>query len=127
MAAGRARASIRGLTGLVPDTALLEGGGTTERVSAASLRVGATVLVRPGDRIPADGTILAGESAVDEAPVSGESVPRRKVPGDAVFAGTVNGDGTLRCGSPRRRGTTPSPGSSGLWRRLRRPRLRPSG
>jgi Cd2+/Zn2+-exporting ATPase len=96
VAAGRARASIRGLTGLVPDTALLEGGGTTERVSAASLRVGATVLVRPGDRIPADGTILAGESAVDEAPVSGESVPRRKVPGDAVFAGTVNGDGTLR-------------------------------
>ena len=55
VAAGRARASIRGLTGLVPDTALLEGGGTTVRVPASSLRVGATVLVRPGDRVPADG------------------------------------------------------------------------
>ncbi|TXN04940.1 cadmium-translocating P-type ATPase [Methylobacterium sp. WL64] len=96
VAAGRARASIRGLTGLVPDTALLEGDGTTERVPAASLRVGATVLVRPGDRVPADGTVLDGESAVDEAPVTGESVPRRKAPGDAVFAGTVNGDGALR-------------------------------
>lgn len=96
VAAGRARASIRGLTGLVPDTALLESGGTTERVPAASLRVGATVLVRPGDRVPADGTVLDGESAVDEAPVTGESVPRPKAPGDAVFAGTVNGDGALR-------------------------------
>ncbi|KQQ14033.1 ATPase [Methylobacterium sp. Leaf121] len=96
VAAGRARASIRGLTGLVPDTALLEGGGTTERVPASSLRVGATVLVRPGDRVPADGTVLDGESAVDEAPVTGESVPRRKAPGDGVFAGTVNGDGALR-------------------------------
>ena len=96
VAAGRARASIRGLTGLVPDTALLERGGAAERVPAASLRVGATVLVRPGDRVPADGTILAGESAVDEAPVTGESVPRPKAPGDAVFAGTVNGDGALR-------------------------------
>ena len=96
VAAGRARASIRGLTGLVPDTALRESGGATERVPAASLRVGATVLVRPGDRVPADGTVVEGESAVDEAPVTGESVPRRKAPGDAVFAGTVNGDGALR-------------------------------
>ena len=96
VAAGRARASIRGLTGLVPDTALLERDGTTERVAAASLRVGATVLVRPGDRLPADGTVIEGESAVDEAPVTGESAPRRKEPGDAVFAGTVNGDGALR-------------------------------
>ncbi|MFJ7437817.1 heavy metal translocating P-type ATPase [Methylorubrum thiocyanatum] len=96
VAAGRARASIRGLTGLMPDTALLERDGVTERVPAAGLRVGATVLVRPGDRVPADGSVIAGESAVDEAPVTGESVPRRKVPGDAVFAGTVNGDGALR-------------------------------
>jgi Cd2+/Zn2+-exporting ATPase len=96
VAAGRARASIRGLTGLVPDTAQLERGGATEQVPAASLRVGATVLVRPGDRLPADGNVIEGESAVDEAPVTGESVPRRKAPGDAVFAGTVNGDGALR-------------------------------
>ncbi|KOX58248.1 ATPase, partial [Streptomyces purpurogeneiscleroticus] len=96
VAAGRARASIRGLVGLVPDTALLERGDGTERVPAAALRVGATVLVRPGDRVPADGTVVDGESAVDEAPVTGESVPRRKGAGDGVFAGTVNGDGALR-------------------------------
>ncbi|MBP1181817.1 heavy metal translocating P-type ATPase [Methylobacterium sp. PvR107] len=96
VAAGRARAGIRGLTGLVPDTALLERDGATARVPAASLRVGATVLVRPGDRVPADGTVLDGETAVDEAPVTGESVPRPKVAGDAVFAGTVNGDGVVR-------------------------------
>jgi Zn2+/Cd2+-exporting ATPase len=96
VAAGRARASIRGLAGLVPDTALLERDGANEKVPAASLRIGATVLVRPGDRVPADGTVVEGESAVDEASVTGESVPRHKGSGDAVFAGTVNGDGTLR-------------------------------
>jgi Cd2+/Zn2+-exporting ATPase len=96
VAAGRARASIRGLTGLVPDTALLVRDDATEQVPAASLRVGATVLVRPGDRVPADGTVVQGEGAVDEAAVTGESVPRRKGVGDAVFAGTVNGEAVLR-------------------------------
>ncbi|MER2268379.1 heavy metal translocating P-type ATPase [Methylobacterium oxalidis] len=96
VAARRARASIRGLTGLVPETAVLEWDGGTETVPAASLRVGATVLVRPGDRMPADGVVVDGESAVDEAPVTGESVPNRKTLGDPVFAGTINGDGALR-------------------------------
>jgi len=96
IAAGRARASIRALAELMPKTALLERGGETETVAADSLAVGAVVLVRPGDRIPADGTVLTGESAVDEAPVTGESVPKRKEPGDTVFAGTVNQDGVLR-------------------------------
>jgi Zn2+/Cd2+-exporting ATPase len=97
VAAGRARASIRDLTRLVPRTALQEqpGGGTKE-VPADALRVGTTILVRPGDRIPADGDILSGEGGVDEAPVTGESTPKTKVPGDPVFAGTVNLDGALR-------------------------------
>ena len=96
IATGRARASIRALADLMPRTALLERNGTTETVPADSLAVGAVVLVRPGDRIPADGTVLSGESAVDEAPVTGESVPKRKEGGDTVFAGTVNQDGVLR-------------------------------
>ncbi|WP_249693781.1 heavy metal translocating P-type ATPase [Stappia sp. WLB 29] len=96
IATGRARASIRALADLMPKTALLERNGTTETVPADSLKVGAVVLVRPGDRIPADGTVLSGESAVDEAPVTGESVPKRKEPGDTVFAGTVNQEGVLR-------------------------------
>ena len=96
IATGRARASIRALADLMPKTALLERNGTTETVPADSLAVGAVVLVRPGDRVPADGTVLSGESAVDEAPVTGESVPKRKEPGDTVFAGTVNQEGVLR-------------------------------
>ncbi len=96
VAAGRARASIQGLTKLVPETALIERDGRTEKVLARDLTVGSTVLVRPGDRVPADGTILDGESTIDESPVTGESVPKRKKAEDAAFAGTINGDGALR-------------------------------
>ena len=96
VAAGKARDSIRSLSALVPKTALLEEDGRTKDVPAESLAVGATILVRPGDRISADGTIVEGESAIDEAPVTGESTPVRKGEGDAVFAGTVNGDAALR-------------------------------
>jgi Cd2+/Zn2+-exporting ATPase len=96
VAARRARASIQGLTALVPKTALLEENGTTREVPADSLAVGAMILVRPGDRIPADGEIIEGESAIDEAPVTGESVPKRKGPGASVFAGTINADAVLR-------------------------------
>ncbi|WP_114943542.1 heavy metal translocating P-type ATPase [Microvirga calopogonii] len=96
VAAGRARASIQNLTKLVPKTALIERNGTTEEIPAESLTVGSVILVRPGDRVPADGEIVSGESAVDEAPVTGESVPKRKGEGETVFAGTINGDGALR-------------------------------
>ncbi|CDM59060.1 MULTISPECIES: heavy metal translocating P-type ATPase [Rhizobium] len=96
VAAGKARASIQSLTTLVPKRAFLEEGGATREVLAEGLAVGSTILVRPGDRIAADGTILSGESAIDEAPVTGESTPVRKGEGDMVFAGTVNGDAALR-------------------------------
>ena len=96
VAASRARASIRDLTKLVPTTARLEDGGQVREVQADSLEVGTTIQVRPGDRIPADGVILSGESAIDEAPVTGESTPLRKGPDALVFAGTVNGDSLLR-------------------------------
>ncbi|MBD9387287.1 cadmium-translocating P-type ATPase [Agrobacterium sp. AGB01] len=96
VAAGTARASIKSLSALVPKTALLEENGKTREVPAESLAVGSVILVRPGDRISADGTVISGESAIDEAPVTGESVPVRKSIDDAVFAGTVNGDAALR-------------------------------
>ncbi|CAO3411608.1 Lead, cadmium, zinc and mercury transporting ATPase (EC 3.6.3.3) (EC 3.6.3.5); Copper-translocating P-type ATPase (EC 3.6.3.4) [Azospirillum largimobile] len=97
VAAGRARAGIRGLTALVPDTALLERDGVApQTVPAAGLAVGSVILVRPGDRVAADGIVLSGSSAVDESPVTGESVPKPKDEGDPVFAGTINGDGALR-------------------------------
>ncbi|MER9131741.1 heavy metal translocating P-type ATPase [Mesorhizobium sp. M0768] len=96
VAAGNARSSIQALTTLVPKTAFVEKDGQTREVPAESLAVGAIILVRPGDRIPADGEITEGGSAIDESPVSGESVPVRKDVGDTVFAGTINGDGVLR-------------------------------
>ncbi|MEG9525485.1 MAG: cadmium-translocating P-type ATPase [Hyphomicrobiales bacterium] len=96
VAAGRARASIQGLAALVPKTALVERDGTTTEVPAEQLTVGSVILVRPGDRIAADGEVAEGTGAVDEAPVTGESTPKRKGVGDAVFAGTVNADGVLR-------------------------------
>jgi len=96
VAAGRARKSIQGLTALVPKTALAEVDGATREVPAETLAIGETVLVRPGDRVPADGDILDGAGEIDEAPVTGESVPRRKTVGDPVFAGTINGGSVLR-------------------------------
>lgn len=96
VAAGRARASIQDLTKLVPKTARLEENGQVREVQADSLAIGAIIQIRPGDRIPADGAIISGESSIDEAPVTGESTPVRKGPEQNVFAGTVNGDGLLR-------------------------------
>lgn len=96
VAAGKARESIQSLAGLVPKNALLEDNGQTREVPAESLSVGATIMVRPGDRISADGIIISGESAIDEAPVTGESTPVRKGVDAVVFAGTVNGDAVLR-------------------------------
>jgi Cd2+/Zn2+-exporting ATPase len=96
VAAGKARDSIKSLAALVPKTAFLEENGKTREVPAESLVVGSTILVRPGDRISADGVIVSGESSIDEAPVTGESVPVHKVVDDVVFAGTVNGDAALR-------------------------------
>ncbi|MFD2191968.1 heavy metal translocating P-type ATPase [Pistricoccus aurantiacus] len=95
MAASRARRSISALADLTPSTARLMKNGEIREVSAASLRIGQRVLIRPGDRVPCDGRILAGESDLDESPVNGESVPRSRAPGDDVFAGTVNLDAAL--------------------------------
>jgi Cd2+/Zn2+-exporting ATPase len=96
VAAGRARKSIQGLAALVPKTAFVEVDGVTTEVAAETVAVGAIILVRPGDRVPADGEIIEGAGDLDEAPVTGESVPKRKVEGDPVFAGTINGGSVLR-------------------------------
>ncbi|WP_332118402.1 heavy metal translocating P-type ATPase [Azorhizobium caulinodans] len=96
IAASKARAGIQSLAALVPKTALIETQAGTREVPADSLRVADLILVRPGARIPADGEIAEGESAIDESPVTGESTPVVKGRGEAVFAGTVNGDGALR-------------------------------
>ncbi|SKA32846.1 heavy metal translocating P-type ATPase [Consotaella salsifontis] len=96
LAASRARQSISALTDLVPRTALVEEDGQAREVAVNQLNIGQVILVRPGDRIAADGEVVEGTGEVDEAPVTGESVPKSKGPKDAVFAGTVNAAGVLR-------------------------------
>ncbi len=96
VAANKARDGIRALANLVPKNALLVIGDKTREVAAASLTVGQTVLARPGDRIPADGEIVDGTSGVDDSPVTGESMPVTKGPGDPVFAGSINTEAALR-------------------------------
>ncbi len=95
LAAGRARHAISALADLTPSTALLLNGGATTAVPADSLSIGDQILVQPGGRIPADGLVVAGESAVDEAPITGESVPAAKAVGATVYAGSINTDGVL--------------------------------
>ncbi len=103
VAAGRARAGIRALGGLIPRTARREGmRGGVEEVAADWLAVGDIVQVRPGDRVPCDGEIVEGTSALDESPVTGESVPVARGPGEPVLASSVNADaGLLRIRTTR--------------------------
>ncbi|MEU9858304.1 heavy metal translocating P-type ATPase [Streptomyces sp. NPDC047974] len=97
VATARTADSVRGLLDLAPETATrLAGDGTEEVVPAGSLAVGDVVLVRPGERIGADGRVLDGASDVDQATITGEPLPVAKQPGDEVFAGTLNGSGALR-------------------------------
>ncbi|KEZ75937.1 heavy metal translocating P-type ATPase [Salinisphaera hydrothermalis] len=97
VAASRARSSISALSDLVPKSAQrVEADGSIREVPASTLRPDMTVLVRPGDRIPADGVVIEGESAVDQAPVTGESTPVRKQANDTLYAGTINGGAALR-------------------------------
>ncbi|BCS31933.1 hypothetical protein TBR22_A11360 [Luteitalea sp. TBR-22] len=96
-AMGRATGAIRALGELTPPTArLLFPDGHDEVVPIEQVTRGALVLVRPAERMPVDGIVRSGRSAVDQAPITGESVPVDKAPGDQVFAGTVNGDGALQ-------------------------------
>jgi len=93
---GRARRAVEALLDVAPQTArLLRPDGTTLDVSPDQVAIGDRVVVKPGERIPVDGAVRSGQSAVDQAPVTGESVPAPKGPGDPVFAGTINGDGAL--------------------------------
>lgn len=94
-ALGRARASIRALADLAPSIARLQRGDRTEEVPVAQVQPGDQVLVRPAERIPVDGRIAGGRSAVNQAPITGESVPVDKAEGDEVYAGTINGEGAL--------------------------------
>jgi Cd2+/Zn2+-exporting ATPase len=91
----RARHAIRALMDLTPSDALLRDAAGERRVSVDTLAPGAVIVVRPGEKIPLDGAVVAGYSEVNQSPVTGESLPIEKTPGDEVFAGTINGRGAL--------------------------------
>ncbi|MGA2496809.1 MAG: cation-translocating P-type ATPase [Tepidisphaeraceae bacterium] len=92
----RARSAISALSKIAPENALrLQADGSTETVPVGQIAVGDRVVVRPFDRVAVDGEIVEGSSALDQSAVTGESIPVEKVPGDSVFAGTMNNEGRL--------------------------------
>jgi len=99
---GRAQRAIATLMDLSPPTAHLQGAtGELKDVPPAEVPVGSTVIVRPGEKIPLDGQVIGGLSGVNQAPITGESVPVEKESGDEVFAGTINGNGLLEIETTR--------------------------
>jgi Zn2+/Cd2+-exporting ATPase len=97
----RARNAINALMDVSPAEATVERGGREQRVAIADVAVGETVLVRPGEKIAVDGRVIDGASSVNQAPITGESMPVDKAPGDDVFAGSMNGQGALRVQSSK--------------------------
>ncbi len=103
----RARLAIRALMELAPNDALVRRDQVERRISVEEVRVGDTLIVRPGEKIPLDGRVLDGTSEVNQAPITGESMPVEKAAGAEVFAGTINGRGALSIEVTRlRRDTT---------------------
>ncbi len=97
----RTRRAIKALVALVPAEATLVRNGREAVVPVAEVNVGEVVIVRPGDRVPVDGIVLTGHSAVDQSPITGESIPVEIEPESAVFAGSINGDGVLHVQSTK--------------------------
>ena len=95
-ALGRTRRAVRALMELSPQVATVLRPGGEASVPVEELRLGETVLVRPGERVAVDGVVVGGETAIDQSAITGESVPVGKRPGDPVFAGTINGAGAVR-------------------------------
>jgi Cd2+/Zn2+-exporting ATPase len=91
----RARKAIRALMDLTPTEALVLDGDSERRVDVHLVPLGAVIVVRPGEKIPLDGRVVSGQSEVNQAPVTGESLPVDKTSGDEIFAGTINGRGAL--------------------------------
>ena len=89
----RTRGAVRALAGLAPDEVLVRRSGVEKVVAAGEVTVGETVVVRPGERLALDGEVLEGRTTVDESPVTGESTPVEKGPGDSVYSGSLNGSG----------------------------------
>jgi Cd2+/Zn2+-exporting ATPase len=103
----RARLAVRALMDLTPAEALVRTADGERKTAVESILPGATIVIKPGEKIPLDGTVISGVSAVNQAPITGESLPIDKASGDDVFAGSINGRGALEVRVTRyRRDTT---------------------
>ncbi len=92
---GRARRAIQSLLELTPDTALVKRGDQIQELRVEEVKVDEILIIKSGARVPLDGVVTSGESAINQAPITGESMPVEKKSGDTVFAGTINGEGLL--------------------------------
>jgi heavy metal translocating P-type ATPase len=101
MTVSRGRRAIRDLLDFLPRAVSVRRSGSVAEVNADTLNIGDAVLVNPGGRIPVDGTVIAGHSFVDQARITGESLPLEKTPGAAVFAGSINQSGALEIRAER--------------------------
>jgi len=120
-ARGQTASAIRALMALRPDTARLRRGGAEQEVPLSAVRVGDTVVIRPGKRIPVDGVVLDGSGSVDESMLTGESLPVEKEEGAKVTGGSMNADGllvvrTAAVGEPSRKSYRLTTGGKGRHR-----------
>ena len=95
-AVGKSRQSISDMMDICPEYANIEEGGVLKQVDPDDVEVGSIIVVKPGERIPLDGIVVEGESLIDTAALTGESVPRSAKAGDEIISGCVNGSGTLK-------------------------------
>lgn len=95
-AVGKSRQSISDMMDICPEYANIEEDGTLKQVDPDDVEIGSVIVVKPGERIPLDGVVLEGESMIDTAALTGESVPRKAAAGDEIISGCVNGKGTLK-------------------------------
>jgi len=103
---GRARRAIQALMLLAPDNAFVKRDGRFEEVAAKDVAIGEIILVKSGQKVALDGLVLTGSSAIDQAPITGESMPVEKKSGDTVYAGTINGEGSLEVQTTKAAGDT---------------------
>lgn len=95
-AVGKSRQSISDMMDICPEYANIEENGTLTQVDPDDVEVGSVIVIKPGERVPLDGIVIEGESLIDTAALTGESVPRRASQGDEIISGCVNGSGTLK-------------------------------
>ena len=111
-AVGKSRQSIAAMMDICPEYANIEEDGELKQVDPDDVEIGTIIIIKPGERIPLDGVVVEGESLIDTAALTGESVPRKAAVGDEIISGCVNGNGTLKV---RRNSTIPPFPRSWSW------------